>query len=242
MRTTSAGIIEPPDQNMCVEQCCHCPRLSQCPSGTAGPTISPTTVTVPFSSNCGYSAWARLGWPTHVISDTHSNTVRRRKYAPSTPRNFLSNRFVARLSRLAGRNAARPSRSVMRLSHFASRSVMRLSHFASRFATRRFHCGEAKSPHRTFQRWRLRSIGQGRSRYGFRWRASPLQIPGSWALVSFRYRSPRHRIYSSAHSKGRTSNPGRQVQDLVSTAGPTKVSGSVAVSTISNMLPSSFTV
>ena len=38
----------------------HGPRLSQCSSGTAGSTMSPVTMTVPLSSNCGYLAWVRL--------------------------------------------------------------------------------------------------------------------------------------------------------------------------------------
>ena len=44
------------DQDMRVEQRRHAPRLSQYSSGTAGSTMSPATMTVPLSSNCGYSA------------------------------------------------------------------------------------------------------------------------------------------------------------------------------------------
>ena len=47
---------KPPDQDMRVEQRRHAPRLSQYSSGTAGSTMSPATMTVPLSSNCGYSA------------------------------------------------------------------------------------------------------------------------------------------------------------------------------------------
>ena len=47
------GVVEPPDQHMRVEQRSHSFRVSQSPSGTAGPTMSPTIVTVPCSSSCG---------------------------------------------------------------------------------------------------------------------------------------------------------------------------------------------
>ncbi len=47
------SVAQPPDQHVCVQQGGHQRLLSQWFSGTTGPTMSPTTVTVPSNSSWG---------------------------------------------------------------------------------------------------------------------------------------------------------------------------------------------
>ena len=86
-------VREPPSGRVHIERRLYRLRLFQRSSGTAGPTMSPTTVTVPLNSICGYALPARLAGPSSAtgrprfrmttrspVADTRSRISRHRAW------------------------------------------------------------------------------------------------------------------------------------------------------------------